>query len=107
MFDIYFQIVCFSPVSTPFSDQYQFDGTGFVEMPELVRFSDSRFSVLFKFKAFWGDALLFYAENKERVCILYSVLQNFMNIKLWSTCMMAFIIVAKQGSRGLQLYCHT
>ncbi len=49
------------------SDTYQFDGSGFVEMPEIRRFSDRRISVVLKFKAFWNDALLFFTENTYQV----------------------------------------
>ena len=46
---------------------YQFDGTGFVEMPEVRRHSDRRMSVVLKFKTFWTDALLFFSENENQV----------------------------------------
>ena len=46
---------------------YQFDGTGFVEMPEVRRHSDRRMSVVLKFKTFWTDALLVFSENENQV----------------------------------------
>ena len=62
-----FRLFHFSPVPDVLSVSSQFDGTGFVEMPEIRRYSDRRISIVLKFKTFWKDALLFYSENNNQV----------------------------------------
>ena len=57
------------------SGVYQFDGSGYAQLPQ-VRFHPERLSITFKFKTFWEEALLFLTVNEVTVSIqwLYSVI---------------------------------
>ena len=55
------------PTNATFPDGYQFDGTGYASRLR-PRYLPGTFDVIFEFKAFWKNALLFFVANDATVC---------------------------------------
>ena len=68
---------CSRPRENGVSGVYQFDGSGFSQLPQ-VRLHPERLSITFRFKTFWEEALLFLTVNEVTVSVQKSCRKYFL-----------------------------